>query len=82
MKMELMTDGDKIMDEILDTIYNTTLLVGHCNTYQRDMFNARITKDMSEAYLNLMQAKSLMFSMTGFIELKKEGGTTCKGPYT
>ena len=72
LKNELMTDGDKIMDNILDTIYNTTLSVGHCNTYQKDMIQARIAKDMSEAYLNLMRAKSLKFNMTGFIELKRK----------
>lgn len=67
-----MKDADKIMDDMLDVIENYT----HCaiNSYECGKNSAAVVKNMSEAYLNLMQAKSLKFSMTGFIELKKKGG--------
>ena len=67
-----MKDADKIMDDMLDVIENYT----HCaiNSYECGNYSAAVVKNMSEAYLNLMQAKSLKFSMTGFIELKKKGG--------
>lgn len=75
-----MKDTNKIMDDMLEAIEVHTYRV--TNSYDSCEDAAKVVKNMSEAYLNLMQAKSLKFSMTDFIELKKEGGTTCKGPYT
>lgn len=52
-------EEEKVLNNILNRIEDITKKVGNRDTYAKDELNARIVKDMSEAYLNIMKASGM-----------------------
>ena len=50
---------ENVLNNTLDNIELYMKLLGNCSTYEKDEQCARVVKDLSEAYLNILQACKL-----------------------